>query len=114
MFRKLHHFGGIGLAAAVISMIVAPAAQAQSEQQALITKAQTTLSNFVRDPEMTWIQKNLRRAKGVLIAPEIVKAGFIIGGSGGRAVLLVHDTATNEWRGPISRRPSCHTVLRHR
>ena len=100
MFRKLHRFGGIGLAAAVVSMFVAPAAQAQSEQQALVAKAQTTLSNFVRDPEMTWIQTNLRRAKGVLIAPEIVKAGFIIGGSGGRAVLLVHDTATNEWRGP--------------
>jgi hypothetical protein len=53
MFRKLHRFGGIGLAAAVISMFVAPAAQAQSEQQALVAKAQTTLSNFVRDPEMT-------------------------------------------------------------
>src|SRR6266581_2737617 len=63
MFRKLHRFVGIGLAA-VVSMFVAPAAQAQSEQQALVAKAQTTLSNFVRDPEMTWIQKNLGRAKG--------------------------------------------------
>ena len=100
MFRNLHRFGGIGLVAAVVSMFVASAAQAQSEQQALVVKAQTTLSNFVRDPDMTWIQKNLGHAKGVLIAPEIVKAGFIIGGSGGRAVLLVHDTAKNEWHGP--------------
>jgi len=100
MFRRLSRYGGIGLAAVAISMFVAPAAQAQAEQQVLVSKAQATLSDFLRDPEMTWIQKNLRRAKGVLIVPEIVKAGFIIGGSGGRGLLLVHDTATNEWRGP--------------
>ena len=100
MLRNLQRGAGVVLAAVVMSMLAVPAAQAQSEQQVLMAKAQTTLSNFVRDPEMSWIQKNLRRAKGVLITPEIVKVGFIFGGSGGRAVLLVHDTATNEWRGP--------------
>src|SRR5213595_2600628 len=100
MLRKLFRYGAFSLAAVVIAMFLVPAAQAQSEQQVLIGKAQTTLSNFVRDPDMTWIQKNLGRAKGVLITPEIVKVGFILGGSGGRGLLLVHDTATNEWRGP--------------
>jgi lipid-binding SYLF domain-containing protein len=100
MFRKLYRYGSIALAAAAISMFLAPAVQAQSEQQALVDKAQTTLSNFLRDPDMTWFQNNLRRAKAVLIAPEVVKAGFIFGGSGGRGLLLAHDTATGQWRGP--------------
>ena len=52
----------------------------------------------MRDPEMTWLQQNIRRAKAVLISPEIVKAGFIIGGSGGRAVLVARDGG--RWVGP--------------
>jgi lipid-binding SYLF domain-containing protein len=58
------------------------------------------LSNFLRDPQMTWLQENFSRAKGVLIAPEIVRAGFIFGGSGGRAVLVARDH-TGRWRGPV-------------
>jgi lipid-binding SYLF domain-containing protein len=50
---------------------------------------------------MTWLQKNIGRARGVLIAPEVVKAGFIIGGSGGRGVLLGRDSASGKWRGPV-------------
>ena len=34
----------------------------------------------------------------MLIAPQIVKAGFIFGGSGGRAVLVARDGRT--WAGP--------------
>ena len=60
-----------------------------AEPDKLVSDAQVTLSNFVRDPDQTWIQDNLDRAKAILIAPQIVKAGFIFGGSGGRAVLVV-------------------------
>ena len=66
----------------------AASASAQNEQQVLVNQADTTLANFMRDPEMKWLQQNIGRAKAVLITPEIVKAGFIIGGSGGRALLI--------------------------
>ena len=79
---------------------IAPLAYAQSEQQKLVAAAETTFSNFIRDPEMTWLQQNLGRAKAVLIAPEIVKAGFIFGGSGGRAVLVAKDAKSGKWVGP--------------
>jgi len=69
-----------------------------SEPQQLVSDAQTTLSNFIRDPDQTWIQENLGRAKAVMIAPQIVKAGFIFGGSGGRAVLVARDGQA--WAGP--------------
>ena len=78
----------------------AGAALAQSEQQKLVNAADTTFSNFMGDPEMTWLHQNIGRAKGVLIAPEVVKAGFIFGGSGGRAVLLVRDGKSGKWVGP--------------
>ena len=61
------------------------------EPEKLVADARVTLDNFVRDPDQTWVQQNLNNAKAVLIAPQIVKAGFIFGGSGGRAVLVARD-----------------------
>jgi lipid-binding SYLF domain-containing protein len=49
---------------------------------------------------MTWLQQNMNRAKAVMIAPELVKAGFIFGGSGGRAVVLARDPKSGKWVGP--------------
>jgi lipid-binding SYLF domain-containing protein len=68
------------------------------EQDKLVADAQKTFENFMRDPDQTWARQNLDRAKAVLIAPQIVKAGFIFGGSGGRAVLVAKDGRT--WYGP--------------
>jgi lipid-binding SYLF domain-containing protein len=87
------------LVAVVALGFAVTAAQAQTEQQKLVNASDVTLSNFMRDPEMKWLQQNLHRAKAVLIAPEIAKAGFIIGGSGGRAVLVARG-ADGKWIGP--------------
>jgi SH3 domain-containing YSC84-like protein 1 len=87
----------------ILAMLLATSAGtalAQSEQQKLVNAADTTFQNFMRDPQMTWLQQNIGRAKGVLIAPEVVKAGFIFGGSGGRAVLVVRDAKSGKWVGP--------------
>lgn len=75
-------------------------ALAQSDQEKLVAAAEKSFDNFVRDPDMTWIQQNIGRAKAVLVAPSILKAGFIFGGSGGRAVLLAADPKTGKWSGP--------------
>jgi len=80
---------------------VAPSAYAQADQQKLVNQAETSLSDFMRDPEMKWLQQNLHRAKAVMIAPEILKAGFIFGGSGGQAVVLARDAKSGKWVGPV-------------
>jgi lipid-binding SYLF domain-containing protein len=76
------------------------ATTSQSDQQRLVDSADASLSNFMRDPNMAWLQQHLAQAKGVLIAPTIVKAGFIFGGSGGRAVLVAKDPQSGKWVGP--------------
>ena len=75
-------------------------ASAQTEQQDVVNAAETTFSNFMRDPDMTWLQRHLSSAKAVLIAPQVVKAGWILGGSGGRAVLFARNEQTGRWEGP--------------
>ena len=69
-----------------------------AEPEQLVAEARKTFDNFLRDPDQTWAQQNLGGAKAVLIAPQIVKAGFIFGGSGGRAVLVARDGRA--WVGP--------------
>ena len=86
----------------MMSMLIATSgvALAQTDQQNLVNNAEKSLSNFMRDPDMTWLQQNIGRAKAVMIAPELVKAGFIFGGSGGRAVTLARDPKSGKWVGP--------------
>jgi lipid-binding SYLF domain-containing protein len=79
---------------------VAPSAIAQPSPQAAVAASEATLANFLRDPDMDWLQRNFHRAKAIMISPEIVKAGFIFGGSGGRGVVLARDAKTGKWSGP--------------
>src|SRR5208282_2149536 len=72
----------------------------RSDQQELVDAADQSLSNLLRDPNMSWLQYNFDRAKAVMIAPVLVKAGFIFGGSGGRAVTVARDPTTGKWSGP--------------
>ena len=89
-----------GLLAALLTGCVAHYDSPTSSVDAdvLVADARTTLSNFLRDPDQGWIQDNIGRARAILIAPQIVKAGFILGGSGGRAVLVARDGRA--WTGP--------------
>jgi SH3 domain-containing YSC84-like protein 1 len=100
MNQALKRMTFAAFAALASAAFLAAPVQAQSDQQKLVNESSKTLSNFLRDPDMTWLQNNIGRAKAVLIAPQIAKAGFIFGGSGGRAVLLARDATTGKWAGP--------------
>lgn len=78
----------------------APATIEKATPQDLVNAADKTFANFMRDPEMKWLRDNMPRAKAVLIAPEVAKVGFIFGGSGGRALLVVRNQKTGKWVGP--------------
>jgi len=99
MLKRFLRHAGIALAAASF-VLFASAAQAQSEQQKLVADADKVLSNFLRDPDMKWLQQNISRSRALIIAPEILKAGFIFGGSGGRALVVARDPGSGKWVGP--------------
>jgi SH3 domain-containing YSC84-like protein 1 len=73
---------------------------AQADQRNLVTDATRTLAEFLNDPDMPWLRNNFSRAKAVLIAPSVTKAGLIVGGSGGRALVLARNSKTGKWAGP--------------
>jgi lipid-binding SYLF domain-containing protein len=88
----------LGMLAAVTLVGCATQSVSPAEPEKLVGDAQATLNDFLRDPAQTWIQDNLSRARAVMIAPQVVRAGFIFGGSGGRAVLVARDG--RNWSGP--------------
>jgi lipid-binding SYLF domain-containing protein len=90
----------IALGAGFLSIWAASPSFAQSDQRRLVSAATLTLSNFLNDSDMTWLHRNLGRARAVVIAPRITKAGFVFGGSGGRAVVFARDQKTGKWVGP--------------
>ena len=70
------------------------------EARDLVIKSRLAFEGFIADKNFTWFQENIKKAKAVLIFPQVLKAGFFWGGSGGTGLLLVKDEKTGEWSEP--------------
>ncbi len=68
--------------------LVPIAAQAQTEQQALVDRATLTVQEMLSDTSNVQARKLLKNAKGAMVCPRVFKAGFILGGEGGSCVLV--------------------------
>ena len=66
-------------------------ALAQSEQQVMVDRATLTVQEIVLPPRAKDPRSMLRRARAVLVCPQIFRIGFILGGSGGGCVLSARD-----------------------
>jgi lipid-binding SYLF domain-containing protein len=49
---------------------------------------------------MTWFREHLKDARAVIISPRVTRAAFVVGGSGGEAVVLSRDGRADRWAGP--------------
>lgn len=75
-------------------------ASEKTEAQSLVDKSRVTLTDLINDEHYTWLHEQLKTAKGVIIFPQILKAGFFLGGSGGTGVLLIRNETTGSWSEP--------------
>ena len=71
-----------------------------SAQQGLVDSARVTFNDFMRAESMSWVRDHLHEARALLIIPSLLRGGFILGGAGGRGVLLVKDSTTGQWSQP--------------
>ncbi len=83
----------------LVAANVATASDAVSAQ-AIVDRARVTFTDFMADQHYTWLHENLKNAKGLLIFPEVLKAGFILGGSGGTGVLVLRNGKSCDWSEP--------------
>lgn len=91
---------GIVIVAFLFVSVATVLAKDEQEAQGLVDKAKVTFNSFMRSKEYTWLHSHLKNAKGLLIYPQVLKAGFILGGSGGTGVLVVKDAKTGDWSNP--------------
>ena len=82
----------------VAAPLAAWAETSLAEAEKLAADSGKTLDNFVADKDMTWFRGHAKDAKGLFICSQVVKAGFIFGGSGGRCVLVAK--GAHGWNGP--------------
>ena len=88
------------LSVAMVAMLFGGAARAAEEEQLLVDRARTTVQTLAAQNDLGDMRRLLVRARGVYIVPQLLKAGFIIGGEGGSGVLLARDAKTGEWSPP--------------
>jgi lipid-binding SYLF domain-containing protein len=66
----------------------------------LVERAKLSFEGMVVAPEMDGLRELIRKAKGVFIAPQVLRGAFIFGVSGGSGVLFARSEVPGEWKGP--------------
>lgn len=84
---------------AAFMLAIAPAARAASDEQSLVEHAKVTVDDMRSDPSFGNSTDLLKKAKAVMIVPQLVKGGFFVGGEGGSGVLLAK-SASGAWSYP--------------
>ena len=98
--RRKMLINGMALGCGVYSYLAMPALAESIAEQNLIDKSAATISSMGREPFYGTMKAYMKNASGILIVPQIIKLGFIIGGAGGSGVLLARSAASGEWSAP--------------
>jgi lipid-binding SYLF domain-containing protein len=98
MTRHLAKFVPIFAIAAFMLWFMPVAAHAQTEQQTLVDRATLSVQDLLGDKNANDARNLMKRAKGVMVCPQIFKAGFIFGGQGGGCVMA--GRGPSGWTGP--------------
>ncbi len=88
----------LGLAITVATFAAPVMAMADSPQH-LVDSSTLAVEDMMGGTEGTQAQTFLRRAKAVVICPDVFRAGFFIGGEGGGCVMVAR-TADGSWSYP--------------
>lgn len=70
------------------------------EPAELVDRSVAVYRGFLADADMVWFRNNVVNARGIFIVPQMLRGGFIVGGSGGRGVLLAQEPASGKWSSP--------------
>ncbi|RWX51318.1 Lipid-binding SYLF domain-containing protein [Candidatus Electrothrix marina] len=69
------------------------------DAEELVTKSDAVLRVFLEDPNLKWFRRNIGTARGVFIAPQMLRGAFLIGSSRGSGLLFARDPA-GKWSYP--------------
>ncbi len=87
------------LAATAAAFLLPTAARADAKRQSLVDQSLNSARKVLSGKDYPDTLKLMPKARGVLIIPELVQGGFIIGAAGGRGVLMSRGNPGN-WSYP--------------
>jgi lipid-binding SYLF domain-containing protein len=70
------------------------------DAEQLVEKARITFQSLTGVKDMEALVSLVKKAKGVLIYPSVLRGAFIFGASGGTGTFLVYDASAKKWGGP--------------
>lgn len=74
-------------------------ARADAKRQSLVDACLVSARKILSGPDYPDASRHMGNARGVLIIPELVQGGFIVGAAGGRGVLMGR-SSPNNWSFP--------------
>ena len=84
-----------------LAVLAAPArADDAMDARQLVEKAKLTFESVIAAPEMDALRDLLKGAKGVFVAPQVLRGAFIFGVSGGSGVFFARGERPEQWNGP--------------
>jgi lipid-binding SYLF domain-containing protein len=90
----------IAVLAFVMTGLAGQPAQAQNEQQQLVERSRLVLDAFLSDPQFESVRVYVQNAYAVLIMPQMLKGGFLVGANYGTGILLARDPQSGAWGEP--------------
>ena len=89
------------LTVAGMAALATPArADDATDARQLVEKAKLTFESMIVAPEMDALRDLMKSAKGVFVAPQVLRGAFIFGVSGGSGVFFARGERPGQWNGP--------------
>jgi lipid-binding SYLF domain-containing protein len=91
----------LGACLALCLVVVSATASASTAEHRIVERARLLLEDFRDDPNFRALPVYIRNAYGVVVVPDMLQGGFVLGGSYGTGVMLVRDVQSGAWSPPI-------------
>ena len=71
-----------------------------NDPQKLIEDAAALAKSLLTDPKWSAYRPHFQRAKGIVLAPDVIRAGLVVGGSGGQCIVIARKKNMERWSSP--------------
>ena len=71
-----------------------------NDPQKLIEDAAALAKSLLTDPKWSAYRPHFQQAKGIVLAPDVIRAGLVVGGSGGQCIVIARKKNVQQWSSP--------------
>lgn len=100
LFRAARMAAASGVLAAGLLVTTPMSAAEPDDEQKRLAESAEVLTDLTKTPDDAIPEHILERAEAIVVIPQLVKGGFIVGGQHGKGVMSIRNRADNTWSTP--------------